>query len=380
MALFWVVSITLQFMPHTSAASLSSKDNTLHSVLADKVQMMQKDTQRLSINRILNIRDFSFNSYIVVECDPIGYLIYHPSSAVVIESSPTSYSPYLGLTGQDLVYCGPTEYYVKDGSKYTHTITGETITLEVDVERMELTSQRISNTLLGMKDLALLDYLSSGNPTAYATSKQANTGTRGENLSWGEINWFKALTTCGYYSYTGDPNTTDDDYGCCGYVGLAILYGFFDRFVDTKYMPDQYWTTGAKTYLKSGDDSFTKYLHDLDPQSGTTSIHIKSVSEQHLENSNITDISHTSRVWGLFTANTIKGLLDDGYPVELFGALEKPPEYNDTGKKKGHAVVAYQYTTTSETQYICHYGWPGYTEVTIVGTLGSIYAMTLEQS
>ncbi len=107
-------------------------------------------------------------------------------------------------------------------------------------------------------------------------------------------------------------------------------------------------------------------------------MHIHSVSKQYLKNESITDIDHTSRYWGFFSANTIKGILDNGYPVELFGNLADPPNYNGNGKKGGHAVVAYQYTTTSGTQYVCHYGWDGYTEVTIVGTLGSIYAMEVK--
>lgn len=73
-----------------------------------------------------------------------------------------------------------------------------------------------------------------------------------------------------------------------------------------------------------------------------------------------------------------QGILDDGYPVELFGNLENPPGYSGGGEKAGHAVVAYQYIIDSGTKYVCHYGWNGYPEVTIVGTLGSIYAMEVK--
>ena len=130
--------------------------------------------------------------------------------------------------------------------------------------------------------------------------------------------------------------------------------------------------------MKNGNDSFTKYLHDLDPKETTTSVHINSVSNQYLEEKNISGIDHTNRIWGFFTSGTIKGILDDGYPVELFGSLADPPGYDGEGKKSGHAVVAYQYIEDSGTQYVCHYGWNGYSNVTIQGTLGSIYAMELE--
>lgn len=48
---------------------------------------------------------------------------------------------------------------------------------------------------------------------------------------------------------------------------------------------------------------------------------------------------------------------------------------NGNGKKDGHAVVAYSY---SGNDFTCHYGWNGYSEVTIVGTFGSIYCMELK--
>lgn len=73
-----------------------------------------------------------------------------------------------------------------------------------------------------------------------------------------------------------------------------------------------------------------------------------------------------------FTNGTIRGKIDNGYPVILFGNLEDQPNVPYPGKKGGHAVVAYKYYGND---FTCHYGWTGYSEVTIVGTLGSIYAM-----
>ena len=149
-----------------------------------------------------------------------------------------------------------------------------------------------------------------------------------------------------------------------------------DKFIDDKYMDDIYWTDSTKTQLKGENESFTKYLYDLDPKSTTTSVHINSVSKQYLEQKGITGIDHTNRIWGLFTKNTIRDILDNGYPVEIFGSLEDPPNYPyGEGKKAGHAVVAYQY---SGDDFVCHYGWNTYTEVTIVGIFGSIYAMEVE--
>lgn len=60
-------------------------------------------------------------------------------------------------------------------------------------------------------------------------------------------------------------------------------------------------------------------------------MHIHNVSKKYLNEKGITNIKHTSRYWGFFTNKTIKNLINDGYPVILFGNLEDPPGY--TGKR-----------------------------------------------
>ncbi len=341
-------------------------DENIYNVITNKVKNMQRGEHNLNIERIAYINDFSGETYILVECNPAGYAIYHPNSGTFVEYSSTSLSPYANYISDNLYYFGPTEYYVKIDGIYYHTVINETINSQSDIENMKIHSENIKLNLENNKNIAVLDYVINNNKTAYSTITSHSTYAIKSGLSQSEIDWFKNLNECSYYS-TGD--------GCCGYVGLAILYGFFDKFKDDKYMDDSYWTDSSKTSLKSSENSFTKYLYDLDPKDSTTCIHIHSVSKQYLSKKGISDISHTSRVWGFFTKSTIKNLIDDGYPVELFGNLEDPPNYNGSGKKGGHAVIAYQY---SGNDFICHYGWENYTEVTIVGTLGSIYAMEVE--
>ena len=349
-----------------AAKNSTAVSNNLLNVFSAKMSSIQKENQSLSIARILPVKDFSGEDYSVIEGNPTGYMIYHPESGVFVESSPSAPSPYAGLSGSTLYYGGPTEYYIEEGGIFYHTVIDEIIDNSVDVQRMNLTSANMTAELNQNKSIVTLDYVINSNTTAYATMVQANTTSVQSGLTQAQVDWFKNLSSCGYFS-VGD--------GCCGFVGLNILYAFFDKFVDDKYMDDQYWTNASKTQLKNNDSSFTKYLYDLDPKDTTTSIHIHSVSKQYLSLKGITDIDHTDRYWGFFTKSTIRGILDNGYPVELFGSLADPPNYSGTGKKSGHAVVAYQY---SGDDFICHYGWNGYAEVTIVGTLGSIYAMEVK--
>ena len=276
------LALCLFFIPSAVAISAisvekNSEDSRLLSVLSERVTLMSNNSEELSISQIKDVHDFSGELYQVVECSPRGYMIYHPASAVVVESSPTSFSPYKDYSGENLYYGGPTEYYVRNEKTFNHTITNESINLAVDIERMKLTSEKYSTALNQIKDVALLDYLSTGNQIARTTSIQAYTSDLGGGVTFEEVQWFQGLTPCGYF----EGKRGNESYGCCGFVGLNIIYAFFDKFVDTKYMPDSYWTSSSKAQLKNWDNSFTKVLYDLGPKDGTTSMHIHNISKKY---------------------------------------------------------------------------------------------------
>ena len=340
-------------------------DKNLMDVFEGKVTGIQKEDQPLALDRVIAVQDFSGEEYYVVECAPAGYLIYHPASGIFVETSPSAPSPYRGLSGEHLYYGGPTEYYIEIDGTYYHTVIDEVIETSAKVERMQQACEEMTALLEQNKSIVTLDYVLNGSKTAQATLSRTSASAAQSGLTQEQVDWFKNLSQCGYL-----------DGGVCGFIGLNMIYAFFDKFIDDKYMDDIYWTDSTKTQLKGENESFTKYLYDLDPKSTTTSVHINSVSKQYLEQKGITGIDHTNRIWGLFTKNTIRDILDNGYPVEIFGSLEDPPNYPyGEGKKAGHAVVADQY---SGDDFVCHYGWNTYTEVTIVGIFGSIYAMEVE--
>lgn len=164
-----------------SAVTIDTSDTNERFMIAmtDKLTLIDADSQGLAISGVKELYSFAGELYYVIECTPIGYFIFHPASGVVVESSPSSFSPYIKYSEGDMYYGGPTEYYIKSGTKYIHTVIDEEITLEIDVERMKLTSLKIVELLEQDKDVALLDYLATGNQVAFATSRRANTETKG---------------------------------------------------------------------------------------------------------------------------------------------------------------------------------------------------------
>ena len=70
------------------------KQESLNAVGEIALETLDKyvDSNKYSISRILEIKDFGENQYVLVEFDPIGYLIYNVSNGDIVECAPTSYS------------------------------------------------------------------------------------------------------------------------------------------------------------------------------------------------------------------------------------------------------------------------------------------------
>ena len=345
----------------------TKEDRRLYAVMQDTIKEISDSSIRMS--GVKTVYGFDGEEYISVECQPSGYMIYHPASGKFVETSPSAPSPYQGLTGDNLYYGGPTEYYQLRDGKYQHTVINESFCDAGDVELMAENSEQISQRLCAEKNTAVLNYVESGDTGAYRAMSAASASASSGGLSTFQQNWFKGLTENFGYWETGD--------GVCGFVALNLLIAWFDRFKDDRFMDDKYWIDPRyKMSLQSWDLSLTKYLYDLDPKDWTTSMHIHKVCREYLEERNLHNaVDHTSLYWGLFNNSTMKGFLNSGYPIILFGSLEKP---NGQGQVD-HAVVAYRYADTDRgVKYTCHYGWPNYSEVTIEGILGSMYGMKLK--
>lgn len=339
-------------------------DNEL--ILSTLIKKVTTDfSQAVSATKL--VYGFNGDIYWVVESEPTGYVIYHPSSGTFVETSKTSLSPYYGITGCELFYGGPTYYYQKVGGVLKHTIIGNDVE---DCEYKLLLSQsvNITRTLNESPNLNWLNALQEINTAQVYTNQ--------ENVAIANVSALNTTSESGYYWFKNLSNFGRMDGGNCGFIALNMLYGYLDKFYDDKYLPNQYWTDATKSALKAYDDSFSKYLYELDPKDGTTNIHIHKVSKQYLKNNNITDIKHLSLV--LPTRAHVANCIDAGYPAIIFGNLSHSENIPSSNRDAGnHAVVAYGYnrstTDNSIESFVVHYGWSGYSEVTMANTLANLY-------
>lgn len=333
------------------------------ALIADKVQSIETK-EKLKISAYKSMQDFNGNPYVLIECEPVGYLIYHPESAQFVEYAADSPSPFLGIEG-DLLYGGPTQYYYKkaDGS-YQNTLERERVLAAEDLQSLASQSDYLQKELIKQSDTAALEYTQKRFVSrAAAASTQTFYITQSSKLS--------GLDKCGYYCPPGSG-------GICGYIAAAMMLYYYDVTGHRDVMDDKYYYNYNGKKLSA---EFTKVLlqvgKDLGYGDSTTSVTIHYTVKEYLKRRGITsNTDHTSRYTPLFTFGTIGLLLESNQPVIIFGNLYSPSH----GKNINHAVLAYGYhaTVTGNKilfQFIVHFGYDNYRQVTLSGVFGSIYSL-----
>lgn len=329
-------------------------------LIQDKVQSIETN-ESLVISAYKSLKDFNGNPYLLIECDPIGYLIYHPESARFAEYAADSPSPFLGIEG-DLLYGGPTQYYYKkaDGS-YQNTLEQERVLASDEIQALAPQSENIQKEMVKQSDSAALEYTQK----KFAPKVMASRSTTTFYItSYGKLS---NLDKCGYMSG-----------GVCGYIAAAMMLYYYDVTGHRDVMDDKYYYNFNGKKLSA---ALTQYLlqigKDLGYGNNTTSVAIHYTVKEYLKRRGTTsNTDHTSRYVPFFTSTTIALLLEKNQPVIIFGNLYSPSD----GKHINHAVLAYGYKATlngsnMSFEFIAHFGYDDYRQVTVSGAYGSIYSL-----
>lgn len=128
-------------------------DNKIISFVEAKINV---SGYKIKTSNIKSLIDFGGNEYKLVECIPTGYYIIHPESGIVVESSPSTKSPYYGIKSK-MYYGGPTYYYFKSGDNYIHTVLDEVI----DNNMLDVIADicnSINNELISQRNTSVTNY------------------------------------------------------------------------------------------------------------------------------------------------------------------------------------------------------------------------------
>lgn len=341
----------------------------------NKMDGIDESLPNIEISEISEIEDFDGNVYTLVECEPVGYMIYHNDSGRFVEYSIVTRSPYDNCEGE-YFYAGPNEYYIQpEGTTELKYLFENDYINQEDKETLAELSERIDDVLTENADQLTLNYIKGKNDFSSIQSQRSiseksvmpDAAASGYKYVKSSA-FFRNLNNCGYIS--GNK---------CGYIAAGMLLTY-DKAINGKN-----FVTASTHYTGSGTSCSIKTalptaLYNKGVSLGysneTTSVAIHYTVEGWLTDRG-QSVNHVSLYIPFASANTIAGYIDSNRPVIWFGNIS----YNthNQGSAGNHAVVVYGYTrpnTALDPTFVAHFGWTNATEVYFSGILGSMYTYT----
>lgn len=365
--IFILVSIFAVINPsiHATASAVNDSLYFFNNLIDETNQLFDSN---LTIKNIKTLKDFNDNTYLLIECNPTGYLIYDYDINEVLECSATAPSPYTNYS-TNLFYSGPQFYYNKKyNGNFVHTIDN----------RIATTSETLALQQLSIDVKTVLNS-TKNNIQANIITNTANIQTRSSTTYVSNHLFFSNLRE---YEMLGIPSALITGDGVCGYIAANILLGYYDTFRNDNFITIDCMTgSGVNRHFKNSllTQTLMAISEDLnmDPQNGSTSTEIRKVMNEYFDIYNINASSYDMIV-PFFSAITIKNRIDDDKPVILFGALIDPRTSSLVADYVMHAVVIYGYQrnpSSSSHKYglLAHYGWEGYSNVWINTNMTSIF-------
>lgn len=352
----FVLAILFLEIPFFGVSAASSIDRKEFMLYEDHVQnrMQAESKEILSISEIKYLNDFDGNTYTLGELNPIGYFIYHNESGKFVEYGSNSPSPYLGKTG-DLFYNGAKGYYEKYSNSFQHTIIKEENISADNIQLLSEDSRLRNEEYLKNKNIENLAFVQGNSSITPYNDISLMAITR----EVANASYFHNLDKFGYL-----------DGGYCGYIGAAMVLGYMDIQHDNGFVDSQDLIWKNNRWELS--NNLTTTLKNLGPNNnnGTTGIQMSGIVANYM-------LTRTTAQQWQVHASITDGVgdpcnkIDINLPTVLFGSFK---DVSGSGKVN-HAVVTYGYTKFGlfnlSFQYKVHYGWSGYNQIWLEGTMGS---------
>lgn len=327
-SLFLILSVIFVIL----LSSFTTNNNKYELAIEEKLNIQIEDSSCMFVNDLKN------NEYAVVSTNN-SYFIYSIKDDIVLEYSLKSKSPFVG--SKNPIYCGPNAYFERSNA--------EIISLTNSLEKHKISS---------IKDFNIVN-------KTKATTFAANSTV---SVKHPEFFYNDLKYSCGDDPYS--------KYGDCGYVGLAMMIAYADKYKNDNVMSDVYYQNDrTKTGLTT---DLPKYLKTLYPKNGTISTDIMNTMKEYSKFNKI-NVDHYSRWLPFFTGNHLIDTVANDTPVELFG------DFSSTiSNASAHAIVGYGHVSNGPDGYWrCHFGWNSngnndYSDVHVNNyTLGSVYYFKL---
>ena len=298
------------------------------------------------------LHDLSGNTFELIESDNLGYMIFDPQSGKYLEEALESPSPYLGLF-QDLYYFGPLNYYQLTDGTFIHTI----------IQADNLIPYEEGTVLQSAFDVALRNSRSQKDTELLSLMQM---DSRAPESSERIRTYFSTRATNTYipnYTYIKDAVYPANVDGTCGYTAGCLILNYWHKvkgnIIDSSFLDSNgnLITTGNNTL----QDKLLSY-------GGSNSSWGKTIRDALIAYCNEYGVGATSTYY--ITNFDVFAEIGRDRPVIVFGYFPDSPGQVPTRGKVFHAVTAYGTSTSGNiTKLIVHYGWSGYSHVTLDGGL-----------
>lgn len=341
----------------------AKRTNDLFSNKISEMESLSEEEISLSVDTVKALKDFADNQYILIECAPQGFMIYHAESGRFSEYSPQSPSPYRDYDDNgDLYYGGPTYYYVREGNEFRHTVTDERIPC-TDKTDFSAKSNDVVEYYLDNADSEVVNYVKNGSRDVQSSLNARPMGTTFFVQNAAQLSSLTTEKQIGYFHT-----------GACGYIATGLLLLWHKTTINNNYVgansSGRSYTSviNGLTQFNGDPNNFTNgqtfsynlyRWHSPKGTSGdysTTGWDLKDTLESYLPNKNINaalslDTMPTSTGIRVFMTTWDR-------PILLGGNLTA----KDSGKTKGwHFCTVYGYYDEGWTNYlIAHFGWKDY--------------------
>ena len=329
-------------------AGWETADEYLSGNVRDKIAAETGQNVTLT-TKILS--DLSDNHFELVEVGDTGYMIFDPQSGKYLEEALDSPSPYLGLS-ENLYYFGPLNYYQLSGDKFVHTV----IHNEYDMSFAECRSlQSAFDTALQnsrtQKDTEVLALMQTNlNSRASVNRLQSHFSARATNKYIPNYKYIKNAI------YPANENNT------CGYTAACLILNYWHKVkgnvIDSSFLD-------SNGNLKTTGNTLQDKLLSYGKSNSSWGLTIRDVL---IDYCNEYGVAATSTYY--VTNFDIFAEVGRNRPVIVFGYFPDSPGQVQSRGKVFHAVTAYGTSTSGlVTKLIVHYGWSGYSHVTLDGGL-----------
>lgn len=339
-ALFIITSVLISLSINIDAA-WAKEDDIIYKVedIADFIQQ----NQEVESEEIIN--DFYGNDFKLYEISPIGYAIYSVKeySSIFIEGSYEVHSPYYKYMQNQKYYGGPGEYYVITDNRIKNIISDKYIDKDNVVSEYCVASSFYEEQTIEVQ---------SSFPST-PTPGKTETDTSGFTLIKNH-NYFENLT-----------EFPENEKGTCGLVGICMLLGYLDTFVDSRYITNDNYKNGNGTTQAFHDFLFDKCMYTVLGLGGSdgypmAGYELKQTTRYYINNycdKVIYDRSYHEYGSITYTHSTPRTHINAGIPTLIcMTKFNHNIEFEDgSNKEKYHVAVAYGYD--SNDRFLVHMGW-----------------------